>query len=312
MNPTQLEEVREAINDFYLFAKQCLGLKKDIKLILKSDKQNSKLVLGKTAYYDPENSVITVFITNRHISDILRSFSHELVHVWQEQENKYPDNLDTSDGYAQKDSRMRELEREAYEKGNLCFRDWQDSVRKERGNIAYVLTERSRRLYEQTVSSWGYEKNILAEQKERKPSQLDEFEILEALRENTIKNISFESETEFDAKFRRNFAEKLKKDFGLILTDDTFSPYNYYFELEGKSQNSYYDNIEIEFYPFGREIYKLSRTGSLYGKNLEDKPHSPEMRIELSKKSTNENKTEDSIHSDLFNSYEWIQKKIIR
>ena len=33
------------------------------------------------------------------------------------------------EGYAQADEHLREMEREAYETGNMCFRDWEDSVK---------------------------------------------------------------------------------------------------------------------------------------------------------------------------------------
>jgi hypothetical protein len=33
------------------------------------------------------------------------------------------------EGYAQNDEHLREMERQAYEEGNLCFRDWEDSVK---------------------------------------------------------------------------------------------------------------------------------------------------------------------------------------
>ena len=33
------------------------------------------------------------------------------------------------EGYAQNDEHLREMEREAYEQGNLCFRDWEDSIK---------------------------------------------------------------------------------------------------------------------------------------------------------------------------------------
>ena len=33
------------------------------------------------------------------------------------------------EGYAQTDEHLREMEREAYEVGNMCFRDWEDSIK---------------------------------------------------------------------------------------------------------------------------------------------------------------------------------------
>ena len=49
------------------------------------------------------------------------------------------------EGYAQNNPHMREMERQAYEIGNLCFRDWEDSIK---GTIYNEhLQKRSRKEY---------------------------------------------------------------------------------------------------------------------------------------------------------------------
>jgi len=128
-----LSLVKNLIKEFYPFAKKRLGFKKPVRLFLKQDLCNGDDPLGKTAFYDPGQSSITVYVTGRHPKDIMRSFSHELVHHKQNCEGCF-DNLagDMGEGYAQTNEHLREMEREAYLDGNLTFRDWEDARKKER------------------------------------------------------------------------------------------------------------------------------------------------------------------------------------
>ncbi len=93
-------------------------------------------MFGKTGFYNPETKTIVLFIDGRHPKDILRSFAHELVHHEQEclGKNKNLDlELTSKDpAYATNNKGLREMEREAFEKGNLIFRDWCDSKKLER------------------------------------------------------------------------------------------------------------------------------------------------------------------------------------
>tara|TARA_Y100000310_G_scaffold149396_2_gene148732 strand:- start:26101 stop:27024 length:924 start_codon:yes stop_codon:yes gene_type:complete len=123
-----LREVEELVEKFYPYAKESLGFDKDINVVLESDLENAKNPLGNTAYYTPNNPQITVFVDNRHPKDILRSISHELVHHAQCCRGEFAEQLQTEDGYAQSDPHLREMEREAYETGNMVFRDWTDTL----------------------------------------------------------------------------------------------------------------------------------------------------------------------------------------
>ena len=126
-----MQNLQPLINSLQKFAQKRLNFRDPPKLFLKQDQENAKDVFGKTAYYDPNEKSITLFTTGRHPKDILRSFAHELVHHCQNlrgdlsPEKCGPMGTD----YAQKNSHMREMEREAYEKGNLCFRDWEDGIK---------------------------------------------------------------------------------------------------------------------------------------------------------------------------------------
>ncbi len=113
-----------------IFAKQRMGFERPPKLFLKQDAKNSNKILGKTAHYNPQEESITLYVTGRHPKDILRSFAHELVHHSQNLRGDLSPEKITSMGknYAQEDSHMRKMEKEAYLKGNMCFRDWEDGL----------------------------------------------------------------------------------------------------------------------------------------------------------------------------------------
>ena len=110
------------------FSKERMGFNEPPRLFLKSCKHNSKNALGKTAYYDPSEKSITIFIHNRHPKDILRSFAHELVHHCQNLRGDLSNTGSLGKNYAQDNSHMRNMEKEAYLQGNMCFRDWEDSL----------------------------------------------------------------------------------------------------------------------------------------------------------------------------------------
>ena len=117
------------IKKFMPFAKERMGFKNPPKLFLRNDSKNAENPLGKTAYYDPNNKSITLYVTGRHPKDVMRSLSHELVHHTQNCNGKFNNVGEMGEGYAQNDEHLREMEREAYETGNMCFRDWEDSLK---------------------------------------------------------------------------------------------------------------------------------------------------------------------------------------
>jgi hypothetical protein len=97
--------------------------------IIDNDVENANNVLGKTAYYDPNNCSITLYTLNRHPKDILRSFSHEMIHRIQDNEGRLT-NINTTN--TNEDGDLPELEREAYLKGNMTFRNWEDSIKNQK------------------------------------------------------------------------------------------------------------------------------------------------------------------------------------
>jgi len=111
------------------------SVKKIPTIVFKDDNENSRNPLGKTAFYDPAALSITIFTTGRHIKDILRSMAHELIHHLQCERGDLDNIGPTSPGYAQKDKHMRNMEKEAYLLGNMCFRDWEDSLKESQFRI---------------------------------------------------------------------------------------------------------------------------------------------------------------------------------
>ena len=118
--------LKEALAEIYKTAKEKYKFQNTPKLVLKEDEENAENLLGKTAYYDPADMSVVLYITNRHPKDICRSFAHELIHHHQNERGDLDMGDATSPTYAQDDKHMRKMEMEAYLKGNMLFRDWED------------------------------------------------------------------------------------------------------------------------------------------------------------------------------------------
>jgi phosphopantetheine adenylyltransferase/ribosome-binding factor A len=90
-----------------------------------NDSENAKNFFGKTAYYDPNKRVIVLYTMDRHPKDIMRSFAHEMIHHIQNLEDRL-NGISTQNTNEEGD--LPEIEREAYEKGNMTFRNWTDTL----------------------------------------------------------------------------------------------------------------------------------------------------------------------------------------
>lgn len=112
---------RDAVNKF--------GIQNTPKLVLRKDEENGSKTLGRTAYYDPENYTIVLYISGRHPKDILRSFAHELIHHVQNERGDLQMGDASNPQYAQQDDHLRNMEKEAYLEGNLLIRDWEDGFK---------------------------------------------------------------------------------------------------------------------------------------------------------------------------------------
>ena len=113
------------------FAQKHIGFEKPPRLFLKQDPTNAKDPLGKTAYYDPAEMSVTLYTTDRHPKDILRSLGHELVHHKQNCEGKFDDVGEMGEGYAQTNPHLRQMEVEANRDGSMCLRDFTDTLMRE-------------------------------------------------------------------------------------------------------------------------------------------------------------------------------------
>ena len=208
-----MNDIRTYANDLIEFFHQRYKLQNKPSIVFAQDEQNSLKPLGKTAHYDPAEQSITVYTTGRHMKDCLRSLAHELVHHLQNERGDLMGMGPTRPGYAQEDGHMREMEREAYEKGNMCFRDWEDGRKKQLEETNYKDKDtkgeqkmsyknwRNKEFGEMLMDKWGYkpkEKSFLNEgmgtydlsnadyktaQLEEAPEELDEEEKEDALAE---------------------------------------------------------------------------------------------------------------------------------
>lgn len=84
-------------------------------------------VFISTGNYNPETKVITLYVNGRHIKDVLRSFAHECVHHNQNLEGRL---VGYSGTRTSEDDTLTHLEEEAYERGNILFRNWTEEKTK--------------------------------------------------------------------------------------------------------------------------------------------------------------------------------------
>ena len=113
------------------------------KLIFKQDYENSQDFLGKTAYYDPNTPSIILYTTGRHAKDIVRSFSHEMIHHIQNLEDRLG-NIQTTN--TQEDDNLNNIEAEANLKGTMTFRNWTDSLNERKIKDPFGLNAYAREL----------------------------------------------------------------------------------------------------------------------------------------------------------------------
>ncbi len=136
------DHIKPLIGSLAAFAKKRMGFHHPPRLFLKQDSKNSNKALGRTAFYDPQQEAVTLYITARHPKDILRSLAHELIHHTQNLRGDLsPEKIgQMSKNYAQDNDHMRNMEKEAYLQGNMCFRDWEDTI-EDKDKILIKLAE---------------------------------------------------------------------------------------------------------------------------------------------------------------------------
>ena len=97
----------------------------EVKIRYDEDQANN--FFGKTAYYDPNNKEVILYVMGRHPKDVCRSFSHEMIHHMQNMEGRLEGLAGTTN--TNEDAALQEIEKEAYLKGNITFRNWEDGLK---------------------------------------------------------------------------------------------------------------------------------------------------------------------------------------
>lgn len=104
---------------------------------------NAKEFLGKTASYNSKTMEITLYTEGRHPKDIVRSFSHEMVHHIQNLEGRLGDIKTTN---TNEDDHLTKMEQEANLVGTMTFRNWTDGLREKKNKDPFGLNAYAREL----------------------------------------------------------------------------------------------------------------------------------------------------------------------
>ena len=91
------------------------------------DEEQASNFFGRTAYYNPNNNEVILYVLGRHPKDVCRSFTHEMIHHIQNIEGRLEGLAATTN--TNEDSNLQEIEKEAYLRGNITFRNWEDGVK---------------------------------------------------------------------------------------------------------------------------------------------------------------------------------------
>ena len=108
----------------------------EVKIRYDEDQANN--FFGKTAYYDPNNKEVVLYVMGRHPKDVCRSFSHEMIHHMQNMEGRLEGLAATTN--TNEDDYLQQIEKEAYLTGNITFRNWEDGL-KNNDNNKEVMAE---------------------------------------------------------------------------------------------------------------------------------------------------------------------------
>jgi len=121
-------QTRELAKDLILFLKDKFGFNCFPKVKFVANKKNGTEIFGRTGHYDPEKMEIVIYVANRHPKDVLRSLAHETIHHLQkcEGEFEFHEMGGTQDpNYIMHDDFLKMIEADAFERGNIAFREWE-------------------------------------------------------------------------------------------------------------------------------------------------------------------------------------------
>ena len=276
------------IKKFLPFAQKRMGFSKPPKLFLKNDSENANNPLGKTAYYDPSEKSVTLYVTGRHPKDVMRSLSHELVHHTQNCRGEFDDTGEMGEGYAQNDEHLREMEREAYEVGNMCFRDWEDSIKQtiyfehlQKGEKKMSTKDwKNKELSTLLSEAWGFKFNSLQEfdefnaaegaevQQEAEEDTVEESEDAEQVTEETIEEDAEEVVEEAEETVEESeetveeaveeTVEEAVEESDEVVEEGVFSPNHYCVHHGGVSRNGSVEMAEAVNHNFDEELGKVT------------------------------------------------------
>ena len=254
------DTLKPLMDQFMPFAQKRMGFNKMPRIFLRDDPQNAQNPLGKTAYYDPEQMSVTLYISGRHPKDVMRSLSHELVHHTQNCNGEFDGASEMGEGYAQKDEHLREMERQAYEQGNLCFRDWEDSIKNtiyneslQKGAKKNMSTKdwKNNELRTLLSEKWGFSFNLLNESQEE--------EVVEEATEDETLNEEEEELEEGgaanrmgDPRVRRQDPDRLRED------EQVFAPNHYCVHHGGVQRNGSVELAEAVAHNYNEELGRVT------------------------------------------------------
>ncbi len=157
----QSNDIKQRLASLYAYLAKKLQLRETPKVKFTNDEKNAENPFGMTGYYEPKTKAIVLYITDRHDTDILRSFAHEVIHHWQNENGTLTSN-EANGHYAQENENLRKREMEAYLFGNILFRDWQDENRygppKKQPLMPQPINENNFKVENSTRLKKGFEK----------------------------------------------------------------------------------------------------------------------------------------------------------
>ena len=170
------------------------------KVIFKhGDQENASQFLGKTAYYSPDTQEIVLYTEGRHPKDITRSFAHEMIHHIQNLEDRLK-NISTTN--TMEDDHLNDIEREAYTKGNMTFRNWTDSKDGEEVTSLNEIGDASSKVFSYKKIKYGIDAKSFKE-------ITDEDDRVDGIETENI----YEFETDLGTKYVVNFQIEYNPDY---------------------------------------------------------------------------------------------------
>jgi hypothetical protein len=156
--------------------------------LIDGDSENASDFLGKTAYYDPDAKHIVLYTEGRHPKDIVRSYSHEMIHHIQNLEGRLG-NITTTN--TTEDDHLTKLEQEANLRGTMTFRGWTDSIKEGKKKDPFGL------------NAYAVELGRLREDKQGYKIYLDMDGVVADF-EQRFKDLSGMGPREFESKYGKN------------------------------------------------------------------------------------------------------------